>query len=195
MESVTIFPEVNHVSAYFFTQFIVSITGGSVIWIIEANNGYLAIKTLNFNKTLIHPSMMYYLKKNILYPQIFYFSYTMFIQNMWFYLYFSYKSYVKVKRKKLYFEHIKKTMAYSILFTSQFMIWYYVFAWNGFPILFLNIVSFVSMLEPFFQYNLLKKHHETINTMNIYENEAEVLSYVDNPLNGYDLELRNIVIR
>ena len=71
---------------------------------------------------------------------------------------------------------------------------------NDQPIVFLNIASFITMLEPFIYYQLIKKHKQTIKIMNEDENEEEILSYEENPLSGHDdiferqFELRNIII-
>ena len=71
---------------------------------------------------------------------------------------------------------------------------------NNQPIVFLNVASFLTMLEPFIYYQLVKKHREIIKIMNEDENEEEILSYEENPLLGHDdifqrhFELRNIII-
>jgi len=123
----------------------------------------------------------------------------MFLQSLCFYLYFFYKSYNNINRKKLYFRKIRNTGVISLLFTIQFLVWYYTCVFNDLPVIFLNIVCFISILEPFFHYNIIKKHHEIINIINGVENDTEILSYVENPLNGHEnilrqFELRNIVI-
>lgn len=72
---------------------------------------------------------------------------------------------------------------------------------NDQPIIFLNIASFITMLEPFVFYQLVKKHKQTLKIMNEDENEEEILSYEENPLSGHDdiferrFELRNIIIQ
>ena len=199
MESLTIFPMSKNASMFCFLQYMSTLVGGSIIWILEVNDGYLAIRMLNFNQTLSKPSVLDYVKENDLFPQIFYFSYTMFLQSLCFYLYFFYKSYNNINRKKLYFRKIRNTGVISLLFTIQFLAWYYICVFNDLPVIFLNIVCFISILEPFLHYNIIKKHHEIINIMNGVENNTEILSYAENPLNGHEnilrqFELRNIVI-
>ena len=89
---------------------------------------------------------------------------------------------------------------FCVIFSFQFIIWYYMLVFNDQPIIFLNIASFISMLEPFVYYFLIKKHKKVIIEMNEKENEEEILSYVENPLLGDNnifnnhLELRNIII-
>ena len=121
----------------------------------------------------------------------------MFIQSLLSYVYFANKIHYNIKRKSVYFEEIKKQYIFSVFSSLQFIIWYYILVWNEQPILFLNVASFISMIEPFMYYKLIKKHNKIIKNMN-EENEEEILSFQPNPLieSGYlnHLELRNIII-
>ena len=87
----------------------------------------------------------------------------------------------------------------SCFSSVQFILWYYILVFNEQPILFLNIASFISMIEPFMYYKLIKKHNNIIKRMN-EENEEEVMSFEHNPIIEHHLlltdevELRNIII-
>jgi hypothetical protein len=188
IESLTIFPPQNMLCS-FIVHYIGMLLGGYIIWLFEKYDGYLAIRMLNFNQTFHKPSILYYVKENELFSQIFYFSYAMFFQSLAFYLYFFYKSYNNINRKKIYFRKIRNTVGISVLFTLQFLICYY--SLNNFPVIFINIVSVVSILEPFVRYNIITEHCKIITILN-NDNTEEILSYVENPLNG--MLMRNIVI-
>lgn len=200
LEKTDIFVDIKNPAIIYFFQYILALTGGSIIWIADHHNDYLAIRMLNFNQSLAHPSLYDYVKEDELSPQIFYFSYAMFIQSMLYYLYFCCKIYKNIKRKKLYFNKIQSTFMFCVIFSFQFIIWYYMLVFNNQPIVFLNVASFITMLEPFIYYQLVKKHREIIKIMNEDENEEEILSYEENPLLGHDdifqrhFELRNIII-
>ena len=123
----------------------------------------------------------------------------MFLQSIFFYFYYCYKIYNNVHRKKLYFNKISYSFILSSFFSFQFIIWYYILVFNEQPIVFLNIASLISMLEPFVYYHLIKKHKKVIKYMNEEENVEEILSYEENPLHGHEnildeMELTNIVI-
>ena len=200
IENTKIFTDIKNPAGIYFFQYIIAISFGSVIWLVDVHNNYLAIKMLNFNQTLPQPSLLDYVKDDELSPQIFYFSYAMFLESMLYYLYFCYKIYKNVNRKKLYFNKIYSCFTFCTLFSFQFIIWYYMLVFNDQPIIFLNVASFISMLEPFIYYTLVKRHRKVILEMNEEYNEEEILSYVENPLLGHDnifeneLELRNIII-
>lgn len=183
---------------YFF-QYIIALGFGSIIWLLDVNTDYLAIKMLNFNVTLKSPSLLTYIKEDELTPQVFYFCYAMFIQNLFQYLYFFYITNNSIWRNKLYFKKIKNSYFSSLFLTLQFIIWYYILVWNNRTIIFLNIVSFISMVEPIVYYQLIKKHKKIIKILNFDENEEEILSYEENPLHGYgnilqQLELENVIV-
>ena len=200
IEKMDMFTNVKNPAVIYFFQYIMALTGGSIIWLLDYHDNYLAIRMLNFNQTLSYPSLLDYVREDELSPQIFYFSYAMFIQSMLYYLFFCYKIHKNIKRKKLYFNKIHSTLMFCTVFSFQFIIWYYMLVFNDQPIIFLNIASFITMLEPFIYYFLIKKHKKVIKEMNEEENEEEIMSYVENPLLGHDnifeneLELRNIII-
>jgi hypothetical protein len=194
-----IFINSSHPFMIYFFQYITGLGLGSVIWLLDMNTDYLAIKMLNFNVTLTKPSLLTYIKEVDLTPQIFYFCYAMFIQNMFYYLYFYYIYKTSIKRKKLYFKKIRKNFFFSLFFTLQFIVWYYILVFNNRTIIFLNIVSVISTVEPIVYYTLVKKHKKIIKTLNFDENEEEILSYEENPLHGYEnilnqIELGNIIV-
>ena len=201
IEKIDLFIDIKNPAMIYFFQYIIALSSGSIIWLCDYHNNYLAIKMLNFDKTLEHPSLLDFIKEDELTPQIFYFSYAMFIQSMLYYLYFCYKIYKNIKRIKVYFNKIQYTFICCSFFSFQFILWYYILVFNNQPILFLNVASFISMLEPFIYYQLVKRHKQIIKIMNEDENEEELLSYVENPLLGHDdiferqFELRNIIIR
>ena len=123
----------------------------------------------------------------------------MFLQSIFFYFYYCCKIYNNVHREKLYFNKISYSFILSSFFSFQFIIWYYILVFNEQPIVFLNVASFISMLEPFVYYHLIKKHKKIIKYMNEEENVEEILSYEENPLHGHEnildeMELTNIVI-
>ena len=199
IEKTNIFEPIKNPTIIYFFQYIMAISFGSVIWLMDYHNDYLAIKMLNFNISLPEPSLLTYVKTDELSPQIFYFSYTMFLQSIFFYFYYCYKIYNNVHRKKLYFNKISYPFILSSFFSFQFIIWYYILVFNEQPIVFLNVASFISMLEPFVYYHLIKKHKKIIKYMNEEENVEEILSYEENPLHGHEnildeMELTNIVI-
>ena len=197
VENTKIFPIIKNVSVVYFFQYIWCVIFGFSIWMVELTDDYLAIRMLNFNRTLKEPSLLTYVKNDELSPQIFYFSYMMFIQSLLSYVYFATKIHYNIKRKSVYFEEIKKQYISAVFTSLQFIIWYYILVWNEQPILFLNVASFISMIEPFMYYKLIKKHNKIIKNMND-ENEEEILSFEPNPLmeRGYlnGVELRNIII-
>ena len=199
METENLFIDTKNPSFIYFIQYVSCIIFGFVIWMIETQDDYLAIKMLDFNKTLKEPSLLTYIKTDELSPQIFYFSYTMFVQSLCYYLYFALKINSSIKRKEIYINKIKNQYLCSMTSSLQFIIWYYILVWNQQPILFLNLASFLSMIEPFMYYKLIKKHNKIIKYLN-QENEEEVVSFEHNPIMEHqslltnDVELRNIII-
>tara|TARA_Y100001958_G_scaffold136439_1_gene108257 strand:- start:204 stop:464 length:261 start_codon:yes stop_codon:yes gene_type:complete len=83
----------------------------------------------------------------------------------------------------------------------QFIVWYYILVFTNNPIAYLNVISFLTMIDPFIYYTIVKKHNKIIKLMND-ENQEEVLSYEENPLLdrnndnilSRNFELRNIII-
>ena len=200
LEKKNIFTTMKNPTKIYFIQYVTALSFGSLIWMIDWSNDYLAIKMLNFNIKLKEPSLLTYIKEDELSPQVFYFSYSMFIQSLIFYIYYCYKIWYNIKRKSLYSTKILSTFCTCFLFSMQFIIWYYICVFNSHPIAFLNIASAITMLEPFMYYILIKKHDKTIEYMNEVENEQEILSYVHNPIMDYEhilnnqIELQNIII-
>jgi len=201
VETTTIFKKSSHPAVIYFFQYIMALTVGSMIWLVDSHNNYLAIKMLNLNISLKQPSLLTYIENDELAPQIFYFSYAMFLQGLCGYLYFYYILKILIHRKKVYFTKIKSTLFCSILFSMQFIVWYYILVFTNNPIAYLNVISFLTMIDPFIYYIIVKKHNKIIKLMND-ENQEEVLSYEENPLLdrnndnilSRNFELRNIII-
>ena len=99
VENARLFPIIKNASIVYFFQYILCIIFGCAIWVIETQDDYLAIRMLNLNKSLREPSLLTYIKTDELSPQIFYFSYTMFVQSLCYYLYFALKINSSIKRK------------------------------------------------------------------------------------------------
>ena len=201
LENTNIFKTSKNPAVIYFIQYMLALTIGSMIWLVDSHNNYLAIKMLNFNIKLKTPSLLTFVENDELAPQIFYFSYAIFIQSLFYYAYFFYIMNALIYRKNLYISKIKKTLALSIVFSLQFIIWYYLLVFNSYPVVYLNIISFFTMMEPFIYYNLVKKHNKIIKIMNEEQNEEEILSFEENPLlygnNNIirrDFELTNIII-
>ena len=199
MENTELYGSFKNPFSIYFIQYVMAVTIGSFIWLLDYHNDYLAIKMLNFNISLPEPSLLTFVKNDELSPQIFYFCYSMFLENIFFYSYFLYISRNNIIRKELYYSKMRYSIFFSIIFSMQFIMWYYLLVFNEQPIIFLNLISIASMSDPFVYYQLIKKHRRVIKYMNEEENEEEILSYEENPLHGYEnildeVELTNIII-
>tara|TARA_A100001015_G_scaffold291511_1_gene365745 strand:+ start:670 stop:1479 length:810 start_codon:yes stop_codon:yes gene_type:complete len=188
----------NNVTGNYLLKYSVCLVVSGFIWNVDYHNDYLAVKMLNFFQPSTSYDLLYYVKQNDLCPQLFYFSYTMFLQSIIYHLYFVAKCYYNVKRKSYYIYKIKDTFCGSLIFSTQFLVLYYIFAFNGFVLLYLNLITFLSMVEPIGYYKLIKKHNKIIIEMN-ENNIEEILPYhniIDNIIdnNNNMLELENIII-
>ena len=121
------------------------------------------------------------IKQDSLAPQIFYFSFALFIQNIVFYLYFIFLIKKKVHRINLYYEKTKKQFIACVMFTMLFLLFFYCLK-DNYPIILLNLISFFSVTEPINSYILIKHHNKTIKWIN--DNNPETLRnyQVHNPL-------------
>lgn len=161
-----------------------------IIWFIEFNNDYLAIRMLDFGIKSKNLSIINEIEQSVLLPQVFYYSYCSFLLNILFHIYFCYNIYYKVKRRNVYYEQIKERLIISILYNLNFVYFYYIFVWNNISILFLNFVTVCTFLTPYFHYKLIKNHNKIIINMN-NENEEEVMSFNHNPLINIENQVEN----
>jgi hypothetical protein len=171
-------------------NYLISSTLGTFIWIIEDyNNDYIFLKFMsgNFENDT---KLISIIKQDSIAPQIFYFSFAIFIQNIVFYLFFLFKVNQNIHRKKIYFKKMRETLVVCISITFSFLIFFYILK-DNFPILLLNIISFFSVVEPLNGYLLLKNHNKVVKWLN--DNNPETLRnyQVHNP--SYGLE-NNVVI-
>ena len=81
----------------------------------------------------------------------------------------------------MYINKIYKTFFWTLLLSMQFIIYYYIFAFNNCPILFLNFSTFSVIINPIYYYKLVKKHNLVISEMNQI-NQVEIVSYTYNPV-------------
>ena len=128
------------------------------IWSIETTDNYLLIKTLNNNNqnNILHDSTLYNITLNSnntlvgnglltlikydgLSPLLFYFSFSMFMECLLFNMYFILKTCLKIYRKKYYFNRIKKRYFLSVVYSFQFIIWYYLLVFKT-PFFFICLI-------------------------------------------------------
>ena len=180
MEYTTLL-RINSLITLYLLQYLCAVIFSFALWVVDAHNNYESIRLLNYNITLPEPSLLTYVKNDSAAPQIYYISLYMFIQNIIVYLYFCYIMVFNIKRKSLYINKIYKTFLGTSMMNMQFIIYYYLFAFNNYPILFLNFSTFSVVMNPLFYYKLVKKHNLIIREMN-ETNEAEIISYTYNPV-------------
>ena len=132
-------------------------------------------------------SLIFLINHDELVPFIWYYSYAMFIQTAIFNIFFGINSFIKIKRRSLYFNNIKIPYTLSTLWVLQYMIYYILLIENG-EIL-INILGVLSIIQPFISYRLIKMHEIIITNMNS-EIEEIIYSFEENPL----MCLENIVI-
>ena len=176
------------------------------IWSIELTDNYLLIKTLNNNhKTLFHKQNLYNITSNNntfvdhsllslikyegLSPLLFYFSFSMFLECLLFNIYFIIKTYLKIYRKKYYFNRIKKRYLLNVTYSLQFIIWYYLLVYKT-PFFFLCFIFTMAIFGPYMITGLLKKHEVIILSMNKDNRGELIFPYEENTENL----LENIVV-
>ena len=120
-------------------------------------------------------------------PFIWYYSYAMFIQIAIFNIFFGINSFIKIKRRSLYFNNIKIPYILNILWNLQYMGYYILLFNHGLALI--NIIGVLSIIQPFITYQLIKIHEIVITNMN-NEIEEIIFSFEDNPL----MCLENIII-
>ena len=162
-------------------NYLISFTLGTFIWIIEDyNSDYIFLRTMsgNFENDT---KLISIIKQDSLAPQIFYFSFFIFIQNIVFYLFFLFIIHKNIHRKKIYFKKITENSVAYISFTFSFLIFFYILK-DSFPIVLLNIISFFSIVEPIMGCLLIKQHNIVIKWLN--DNNPETLRnyQVHNPV-------------
>ena len=180
LESTTLLTYNSLISIYLL-QYVCGLFFSFVIWIVDAYNDYESIRLLNYNITLPEPSLLTFVKNDNAAPQIYYISLYMFIQNIIVYLYFCYIMIFNIKRKSFYISKIYKTFLGTLLLSMQFIIYYYLFAFNNSPLLFLNFSTFSVIINPLYYYRLVQKHNLIIREMN-QTNQVEIVSYTYNPV-------------
>ena len=181
------------IQSYCF-NYIIGSTLGVFIWIIEAyGDNYIFLRFMdgNFEKD---SDLVTIIKEDSLAPQIFYFSFALFLQNIVFYIYFIFIIKKKIHRLKLYKEKMKTPFICGFLFTMLFLFFFFSLK-NYYHIILLNLISFFSVTEPINSFILIKKHNETIKWMN--DNNPETLRnyQVQNPIPEQYQNENNSIIR
>ena len=181
----------------YFVLFSLTFINTLIIWPIEEMDNYLLIKILDNNNDTIQHNIMSHNKTDVsllelvksdkLAPFLFYFTFSMFIECLLFYMYFIMKSYLYIYRKKYYLNKIKKIYLSSVVYTLQFIIWYYLLVYQ-IPFFFLFFVFTISLFEPYMVVNLLKKHEKLIIYMN--KDNGELIL----PIEEYNEQLENTII-
>ena len=174
-------------------NYLICSTLGDFIWIIEAyGNNYYFLKFMDgsYNKNSV---FIHVIQNDGLAPQIFYFSFALFLQNIFFYIYFIFKIKNNVHRKTIYYKKIQKTFLGAVLFTFLFLLFFYTLK-DIYPIVLLNVISFFSVAEPISGYILIKRHNKIIKWLN--DNNPETLRnyQVHNPLLEYNEIINNSVV-
>ena len=178
----------------YFYESLFGFSGGLLVWCIEYNTDYLAVKMLNFNKEEKNEIIIQDLLNNELIPQVFYYNFTFFIIAIFFGISFYYNYYNKIKRKRVYWKRMKIFFYVTAIFNLNFIFLYYIFVWNNLEIIFYNFSTVLTFLIPYSHYKIKKHHNRVIRYMNT-QNEEEVLSFTHNPLNNEnEIELINVII-
>jgi hypothetical protein len=168
------------IQSYCINYFIGS-TLGLFIWIFEAyGDNYIFLRTMdgNFEND---GALLKIIREDSLAPQIFYFSFALFIQNIIFYLYYVFTIKRNIHRQTLYNKKMKTHFICGIMFNMLFLVFFFSLK-DQYPIILLNIISFFSITEPINSYILIKEHNNTINWLN--DNNPETLRnyQVHNPI-------------
>ena len=181
------------IQSYCF-NYLIGSTLGVFIWIIEAyGDNYIFLKFIdgNFEKD---SELVTIIKEDSLAPQIFYFSFALFLQNIVFYIFFIFTIKKNIHRLELYKKKMKIPFICGFLFTMLFLFFFFSLK-NYYPIIFLNVISFFSVTEPINSFMLIKKHNETIKWLN--DNNPETLRNYQfhNPLIKDNENVDNIIVR
>jgi len=150
------------------------------IWLFDlyriSNYGH----SFNIKNSTLHKTLKY----DDAAPYVWYFSTAMFIETMIFNIFFVFYSLYKIKQLKVYFNNIKQAYLISFLYDFQYILYYLIFHNNVSQVniyVFLNLIGFISLLNPLVIHTLLSKHQKIILDINA-DNEEYLLSFQDNPL-------------
>ena len=148
------------------------------IWGVDGMNNYHLIDTLNFNQTydLEQPNIKDYVIEDIYSASIFYFTYVSMLSAYLFYLYFIFKTFRNIIRKRLYFSYIKRNFTVSFVYTSLYFFFYYFFVFINQPDLALNSLLVWEILQPYVIWKLVYYHNIAIIVINV-DSEEVVLNY------------------
>lgn len=189
-ESTTHYKYLSKKINIFIQNYLINFFLSYLIYYLDLLNNYALINTLNFGLDTPEPTLLSIVKKETLSPQIFYFSFSVFIFNIPFYIYFYYVKSFKIFRKKEYYDQVKGQYYLSIFYSSSFLIFYYFFIFTGLTVTYLNFITLQSICEPYIIYKLIKKHNETITFLN--NNTSETIVSFENRENpAYNIELTN----
>ena len=190
MENVKLFFCCRKMIQSYCINYLVGSTLGVFIWIIESyGDNYLFLRTMdgNFKND---GELLKIIKEDSLAPQIFYFSFALFIQNILFYIYYLLKVKKNIHRLSIYYEKMKKPFIIGYLFNMLFLVFFFTLK-DYYPIILLNVISFLSVAEPINGYILIKEHYKTIKWLN--DNNPETLRnyQVHNPLTEHNENINN----
>ena len=192
MENVKLFFCCRKMIQSYCINYLIGSTLGVFIWIIEAygdNYFFLRMMDGNFQNDGV---LIKIIKEDSLAPQIFYFSLALFIQNIVFYIYYLIKVKKSVHRFFIYYQKMKKSFIVGFLFNMLFLVFFFSLK-DNFPIMLLNVISFLSVAEPINSYILIKEHNKTIKWLN--DNNPETLRnyQVHNPLAEHNENVNNLI--
>ena len=186
--------ELSKLPLLYFAESVAGFSGTLLIWCIESNNNYLAIRMLNLGQNEKYSYIIKDIREDPYLPQMFYYGYSFFLQSIFFHIYFLYNLLYHVKRKNIFFKKIKPVLYSSICFSLNFIFCYYWLMWNNLQIIFYNFTVFLTFITPYFHYKLMKSHNKILRNLN-RDNEEEILSFNHNPLNEHKMtELVNVII-
>lgn len=179
----------------FIQNYMINFFSSYLVYYIDHINNYNLIHFLNLGLNTPEPSLISLIKNESLAPQVFYFSFTIFISNMILYIYFYYVISCKIYRKKEYFKKIRLTYYSCIFYSFLFLIFYYIFNFTGNSLIYFNLITLLSICEPYIIYKLIKKHNQTIMFLNNNINET-IVSYENrnNPVYNIEMTEENQVV-
>lgn len=179
----------------FIQNYMFNFFSSYLVYYIDHINNYNLIHFLNLGLNTPEPSLISLIKNESLAPQVFYFSFTIFISNIILYIYFYYVISCKIYRKKEYLKQIRLTYFSCIFYSFLFLIFYYILNFTGNTLIYFNIITLLSICEPYIIYKLIKKHNETIMFLNNNTNET-IVSYENrnNPVYNIEMTEENQVV-
>ena len=190
LESLVIYKHFSKKTNIFLQNYVINFFLSYFLHYIDSINNYGLIKALNFGQNTPEPSIITILKEDYMAPQIFYFSFTLFIGNIIFYMYFYSNILFKIYRKKEYYKMIKCQYRVSVIYSFMFLIFYYIFVFNGATLIYFNLIAFISLCEPYVIYRLIKRHNQIILFLN--NTNGETIMSFENRINpAYNIQLIN----